>query len=157
SLGATQVRFLSSASPWDTEVIEWTMGNVAVGWGAGSAAFNKWLGGRSTNHKIYQEAGTCCPMQWNLVDDDDLIQSSIYNMWASSRQDLYIIVATADESFILYGDGGDNITFNGSNYAIQHLAWDTQTRIPYTLIDCILYRIEANPNAHTAQAIQVAD
>lgn len=157
SLGATQVRFLSSASPWDIEAIEWTMGNVAVGWGAGSAAFNKWLGGRSTNHKIYQETGTCCPMQWNLVDDNNLIQSYIYNMWASSRQDGYVIVTTATQSYILYGVGGSEITFGGNSYAIEHLAWDTQTRIPYALIDGILYRIEANPNSHSAQAVKVTD
>ena len=156
-LGATQVRSLFSASHWDTETITWTMGNVAVGWGSGSAAFSKWLGGRSTNHKIYQETGTCCPMQWNLVDDDNLITSYIYDMWASSRQDGYVIVTTANQSFILYANGGAEITFGGGSYAIEHLAWDTQTRIPYVLINGILYKIEVNPNAHTAQAIEVAN
>lgn len=155
--GSIRVRSLSSASPWDIEMIQWAMGNVAVGWGIGSAAFNQWLGGRNTNHRIYQETGTCCPMQWNLADDNNVIQSYIYNMWASSRQDQYLIVSTADKSFMLYGSGGNEITFNGNNYAIEHLAWDTHTRIPYVLIEGILYKIEVNPNAHTAQAIEVAD
>src|SRR5690606_1575042 len=145
-----------SASPWDVEDILWSKGQIALGWGAGSAAFTNWIGEGSTGHHfVYQETGTCCPLQWNEID---VVPSLIYDMWASSRQDAYVLVSTADEFFIVYSDGGDEIAFPAnSSYTISNVAWDTQTRIPYVLLDGILYRIEANPNAHSAQAVEVAD
>lgn len=149
-----QVRSLSSAIKWDVEDIDQFIGNIALGWGAGSAAFTNWIGGYSNGHAVYQEIGSCCPVEWNKID---ILPSVIYNMWASSRQDGYVLVSTANRSFIVYSDGGAEITFAGSSYAIENVAWDTQTRIPYVVIDGILYRIEANPNANNAQAVAVAD
>ncbi|MFA5557371.1 MAG: hypothetical protein WCY06_09670 [Flavobacteriaceae bacterium] len=152
----TQVYSLSSPAPWDTENIDQPKIAIAIGWGAGSAVFTNWIGGTHyTNRAVYQQTSSCCPQEWNKIEG--LISSLIYNMWASSRQDGYVLVTTANKSFIVYGDGGAEITFGGNSYAIEHLAWDTQTRIPYVLIDGILYKIEVNPNAHTAKAIEVAD
>lgn len=154
NIGGVEVRSLSSAAPWDIEDIEWQKRHIALGWGAGSAAFTNWIGEGNTGHHVYQQTGTCCPLQWNEID---AVPSSIHNMWASSRQDGYVLVSTADKFFIVYSDGGAEITFDGNSAAIEKLAWDTQTRIPYVLLDGILYQIEVNPNAHTAQAVEAAD
>lgn len=152
--GNAVVRSLSSAIEWDIEDIDQFKGHVALGWGSGSAAFSNWVGGHLSGHAVYQETGTCCPVEWNKID---ILPGPIYDMWASSRQGGYVLATTADKSFVVYSNGGAEITFGGTSYALQNVAWDTQTGIPYALVDGILYRIEVNPNTSTAIAVAIAD
>ncbi len=146
---------LSSAIAWDVKEIDQGKWQVALGWGPGPAAFSNWVGGtHAYNRAVYQQTGTCCPLQWNKIVG---LPSIIHDMWASSRQDGYVLVSTASNAFIVYGDGGSEITFGGHNAAIKRLAWDTRTGIPYVVIDGIMYKIEANPNGKSARAIAWAD
>jgi hypothetical protein len=150
------IHSLSSAINWDIENIDQPEIAIALGWGSGSAAFNNWVGGTHyTNRAVYQETGTCCPLQWNKMDN--LLPSYINNMWASPRSDAYVLVTTADKTFIIYSDGGSEIQFSNENAAIQSIAWDVQTKIPYALIDGIVYKIVPNPNNDSASTEIVAD
>ncbi|HZH69834.1 MAG TPA: hypothetical protein VFD80_05240 [Flavobacteriaceae bacterium] len=153
---SNRVYSLGSTIEWDIENIDQWAGHVAIGWGSGPAAFSKWIGGSQSGHAVYQETGTCCPMQWNKID---ILPSAIYNMWASSRQDGYVLVSSAQSLYIVFGDGGSEIIFPNAPelYSIHNIAWDIQTGSAYTLIDGILYRIEDNPNANSGQAVILAD
>lgn len=154
-IDANRVYALSSAIEWDVKEIDQMKRHVALGWGSGSASFTNWIGGTHANNRaVYQQTGTCCPLQWNKIVG---LPSIIHDMWASSRQDGYVLVSTATQAFIVYGGGGSEITFGGHNAAIERLAWDTRTGIPYVVIDGILYKIEANPNGKSARAIALAD
>lgn len=151
-----KVYSLGSAIEWDIDNIDQWAGHVAICWGSGSAAFSNWIGGHQTGRAVYQETGTCCPVQWNKID---ILPGAIYNMWASSRQDSYVLVSTAQSLYIVYADGGSEVLFPNAPdfYSIHNIAWDIQTGSAYTIIDGILYRIEVNPNSNSGQAVIVAD